>query len=590
MRKFLLIVSALLFAPLSAVADAAPPPQPQQLKALLDSDWQWTMRHQPEYATYVGDKRYNDRLSDTSLAASLAANAHQRDMLEQARRIDRNGLSVQERISLDLFLYEKTKAVEAAQFYEYMPQPITHLDGIHIALPQLVAQTPFENAKDYHNYLARLRGLPKYIDGIIGQMRKGMETGWVAPAVTVQLIPDQLKEFVAKLEEGPVAAPFKNIPASIPKSTRERLAQEGEKVLRQRVAPAFVKLEAFVREQYLPKCRATIAATALPASPAYYAHAVRHSTTTAMTPQEIHELGLREVARIQGELRAVMKQVDFKGSLADFAKFLNTDPRFYFTKPEDLLEAYRDILKRAVAGLPRLFAELPRVPVDVKAMPDVGAENQTAGYYEAGAPDGSRPGYFVANLSKLHARPKWGMETLTLHEAVPGHHLQIARAQELKNIPEFRRFGWYIAFGEGWALYAESLGGELGFFSDPYSKAGHLNAELFRAARLVVDTGMHALGWSREKAIDYLNANTTNPPHDNRVEIDRYIMWPGQALGYKIGQLKIKELREKARAALGPKFDLRRFNNALIDNGPLPLAELETQIERWIGEQLPPKP
>jgi uncharacterized protein (DUF885 family) len=578
------IVLSFLFAPMTLAAT----PQ-QQLKTLLDSDWQWTLRHRPEYATQIGDKRYNDRLSDTSLAASREINTHEKAMLDQIKQIDRNGLSGQDLISYDMFVYEKTRDVEATQFYEYNPQPLTHMDGIHISLPQLVGQMPFNNAKDYHNYLARLRAVPMHIDGIIEQMRQGMESGWVLPKVPAQQIPGQLTELVVKLDAGPIAEPFKKIPTTIPQSTRMRLQQESDKVLHEKVAPAFLKLAAFVRQEYLPKCRDTIAASAEPGGPAWYAYQVRHSTTTSMTPQEIHELGLREVARIQGEVQAVMNQVGFKGSRAEFAKFLNSDPRFFYTNREDLLAGYHDIIKHAQAGLPKLFAHVPRLPVDVKPLPDVGAESQAGAYYEAGAPDGSRIGYFMANTSKLETRPKWAMESLTLHESVPGHHLQIARGQELKDIPNFRRFGWYNAFGEGWALYAESLGRDLDLYTDPYSMAGHLDAELFRAARLVVDTGIHAFGWSRQQAIDYLNANTTNPPHDNEVEIDRYITWPGQALGYKIGQLKIKALREKAQKALGPNFDVRKFHNAVIDNGGLPLDTLEAEINRWIEAQLPPK-
>jgi uncharacterized protein (DUF885 family) len=587
MQRFLPLVLAALLAPISLASHAVTPQQ--QLKTLFDNDWQWTLRHQPEYATQVGDKRYNDRLSDTSLAGSRENNAHQKEMLDQVKQIDRNTLAGQDLISYDMFVYEKTRAVEAAQFYEYNPEPLTHMDGIQITLPQLVEQMPFGNAKDYHNYLARLRAVPKHIDGIIEQLQHGMETGWMEPKVTTQLIPDQLKEFVARLDDGTLAEPFKKMPLSIPKSTRERLRQESTRVLHGNVAPALRKLEAFVREQYLPKCRDTIAASALPGGPAWYGFAVRHGTTTSMTPQEIHALGLREVARIQAEVQTVMNQVGFKGSRTDFAKFLNSDPRFYYTNANDLLNGYRDIIRRAQAGLPKLFATIPRQAVDVKPVPEVGAENQVGAYYEAGTPDGSRIGYFVANTSKLESRPKWAMESLTLHEAVPGHHLQTARAQELKDLPNFRRFGWYNAFDEGWALYAETLGGDLGFYTDPYSKAGNLDAELFRAARLVVDTGIHAFGWSRQQAIDYLNANTTNPPSDNAVEIDRYIVWPGQALGYKIGQLKIKALRERAEKALGPKFDLRTFHNAVIDSGPLPLDMLDAEIDRWIAAQLPPK-
>lgn len=580
MQKILLIVMTLLFAPLTHAAT----PQ-QELNALFEADWQWTMRTFPEFATAVGDRRYNDRLSDSSLAGSRAQNTHVKEMLARIRAIDRGALNGQDAISYDLFRHEKEKSLQAAQFYEYNPQPISQLDGIHISFPQLVAQTPFNNIKDYHNYLARLRALPRYVDGVIEQLQNGIASGWVAPAVTMQLIPDQLNQFVATLDQGPVAAPFRNMPSSIPQPIRTKLAREGDLLLKQSVAPAFRKLEIFMRERYVPASRTSISASALPAGPAYYAHAVRVNTTTSMTPQEIHELGLREVKRIQAELRDVMNQAGFKGGFAAFVRHLNSDPRFFYTRPEEMLEGYRSLVARANAQLPGLFAQLPRAKVDVKPVPAVGAENQAGAYYESGTPDGSRPGYFVANLSKLDTRPKWGMETLTLHEAVPGHHLQIARAQELKGIPNFRRFGWYVAFGEGWALYAESLGHEMGFFSDPYSMAGHLDAELFRAARLVVDTGMHALGWSRQQAIDYLNANTANPPHDNQVEIDRYIMWPGQALGYKVGQLKIKALRAKARTSLGDKFDIRRFHNALIDNGALPLDMLEVQIDQWIAQQ-----
>lgn len=584
MQRFLTLAFAALL-PLGLSVHAATPQQ--QLKTLLDNDWQWTLRHAPEFATYVGDKRYNDRLSDTSLAGSRENNAHQQDMLAQAKQIELNALNRQDLISYYMFVDEKTRAVEKAQFYEYNPQPISHLNGIHILLPQLIAQSPFKNAKDYHDYLARLRGVPKYIDGIIEQLQHGVETGWIAPAATIKLVPAQLKEFIAKLDDGPLVAPFDKMPDAIPKSTRDRLKQESDKVLRQQVAPSLLKLEAFVREQYLPKCRDTIAASALPPGPAWYSFAVRSNTTTSMTPQQIHELGLREVTRIQAQVQTVMSQIDFKGTRAEFAKFLNSDPRFFFSNSEDLIAGYRGILRQAQAGLPKLFEKLPRIPVDVKPVTDIGAEDQPSAHYEAGLPDGSRPGYFVANTSKLNMRPKWAMETLTLHEGMPGHHLQIARAQELKGIPNFRHFGWYNAFGEVWALYAETLGPDLGLFTDPYSMAGHLDAELFRAARLVVDTGIHALGWSRQQAIDYLNANTMKSQHENEVEVDRYIAWPGQALGYKIGQLRIKALREKAQKALGPRFDVRKFHNAVIDNGPLPLDMLEGQIDSWIRQQMP---
>ena len=580
MRKILVAV-AFVCVPFSYAAT----PQ-QQLHALFNTDWQWSMRTSPEFATMVGDNRYNDRLSDSSLAANRASHVHQKTMLTQAKHIDRSKLHGQDLISYDLFVYEKEKNIQAAKFYLYNTQAVTQLNGIQIEFPQLVEQTPFNIAQDYRHYLSRLRALPAYIDGVIVQLQEGIRSGWVAPAVAIRTVPDQLKEFVNKLDDSPLSAPFKKIPETIASSERDRLNRDGMKLLRQRVGPAFHKLEVFMRHTYLPACRSSIAASSLPGGAAYYAFAVQQNTTTTMTPQEIHALGLQEVARIQEEMKAVMRQTGFEGSFPEFIQLLTTDSRFYFTRADDLLNGFKDIVKKANAQLPKFFAGLPRAAVDVKAVPEIGAEHQPSAYYEAGTPDGSRPGYFVANLSKLDSRPKWEMETLTLHESIPGHHLQTARAQEIEGLPNFRRFGWYVAFGEGWALYAENLGGEMGFFTDPYSKYGHLNGELFRAARLVVDTGIHALGWSRQQAIDYLNVNTANPPHDNEVEVDRYIVDPGQALGYKIGQLKIKALREKAEHALGDKFNLGRFHNAVIDNGALPLSVLEEQIDQWIKQQV----
>ncbi len=556
-----------------------------QAAALYDADWQWHMRHMPEWATAVGDNRYNNLLSDSSLAGSRSANAHEQEMLAKIKAINPASLHGQDLTSYQLFLYEKEKAVQGAKFYPYMAQPITQQDGIHIAFVQMVAQTPFKTARDYRNYIARLQAWPAYVDGIIAQLQEGVRTGWVAPKATMRIVPDQLKQLHEKLMESPIAAPFNDIPATISKAERQRLASLGKASLARDVGPALGKLEAYLRSTYLPAARDSISAAALPAGPAYYAFAVKENTTTDMTPVQIHALGLKEVARIQAEMKATIAQTGFKGDFAAFVAFVNSDPRFFYTSKNELLDGYRAIIKKTYVQLPALFAQLPRGAVDVKPVPEIGAEDQGAAYYDQGTPDGKRPGYFVANTSKLETRAKWEMETLTLHEAVPGHHLQVARAQEIAGLPNFRRFGWYVAFGEGWALYAESLGAEMGFYTDPYSMFGHLNDELFRAVRLVVDTGIHANGWSREQAIAYMDANTANPHSDNIVEVDRYIGWPGQALGYKIGQLKIRALRDKAQLALGDKFDVRGFHNAVIDNGALPLAVLEQQIDLWIEQQ-----
>lgn len=576
MRK-LFAICVFMFAPCAAwTANTAD----QQARALFEADWQWRMQNNPEFATTIGDYRYDATLSDTSLAASRAATQHERAMLEQARAIERHKLSPQEQLSYDLFVYEKERKLQAAAFYPYDPQPITTQDGIHLDFPRLVAQMPFATETDYRNYLARIDALPRHIDGLIEQMREGMRSGWTAPKVTVRALPGMLRQLRETLATGTLCAPFRAIPATIPKTVRDELAAAGPAALQAKAAPALQKLEDFIRTDYLPAARDSIAASALPAGPDYYAVLVRGATTTPLTPSEVHALGLKEVARIRGEMSAVIARTGFNGSFAQFIVFANTDPRLFYGKPEQLLERYRRLIARATERLPRLFAALPAEEIGVKPAQDVGMADQGAAYYEAGS--ASRPAALVVNTARLDTRPLWETETLALHEAVPGHHLQTARAHEIPDLPNFRRYGWYVAFGEGWALYAEGLGPELGFFRDPFSAFGHLNAELLRAARLVADTGIHAQGWSRQQAIDYLNTNTANAPSDNEVEIDRYIAQPAQALGYKVGQLKIKALKEKAQAALGDKFDVRRFHNAVLDNGPLPLALLEQQIDRWI--------
>lgn len=557
-----------------------------QLETLFESDWQWTLSHTPETATTLGDNRYNHKLTNTTLAASRIYNKHQQDMLKEALKISRASLSGQELISYDQFVLEKKQLVDAATFYPYTVQPITQIDGFQITFPSLVSQTPFNSAFDYHSYLARLHAIPAYVDGLIEQMQQNMKSGWVPPKVIIAPIPNQLRELRTHLDDSELAKPFQHIPVNVPKPTV--FARLGKKELNEHVAPALLKLENFIITQYLPACRETIAASSLPGGMPYYEFLVKQQTTTDLTPEQIHELGLAEVARIRAEIQKVMDQVGFKGSFAEFSTFLNSDPRFFYSNPNDLLNGFRDIIARVYQVLPTMFAHLPKAQAEVRAIPLLGSEQQPAAYYNPGSDDGKNPGYFAVNISNLKTRAKWEMETLALHEAVPGHHLQISIAKESTDLPQFRRNGWFNAFGEGWALYSESLGDEMGFYKDPYSKFGNLDDELFRAARLVVDTGIHALGWSRGQAIAYLNDNTANPPNDNIVEIDRYIAWPGQALGYKIGQLKIRELRAKAAAALGEKFDLRTFHNAVIDNGPIPLSVLESQIVLWIAQQQSP--
>jgi uncharacterized protein (DUF885 family) len=575
----LFAICVFLLAPL---ANGATLTADQQARALFDADWQWTLQRQPELATSIGDYRFDATLAETSLSASLAASAHARAMLEQARLLERERLNSQNQLSLDLFVLEKERKLKAASFYPFSVQPITAQEGIHLSFAQLVAQMPFADETDYRNYLARIDALPRHIDGVIEQLRENMRSGWVAPKLVMRPLPAALKQLRETLVAGPLGQPFRQIPATIAKPVRDELAQAGPAALLAKAAPALQKLEDFIRTDYLPAARDSIAASSLPGGTDYYAFLVASQASAELSPAEIHALGLREVTRLRGEMTAAIAQTGFTGSFKEFVLFANSDPRLFYTSAEPLLERYRRLIARAGVGLPKLFATLPTEDIVVKAS---GPEQPLAAYYEAASAD--RPAALVVNTARLDTHPLWEMETLVLHETVPGHHLQTARAHALLELPEFRRYGWYGAFGEGWAMYAETLGPELGFFRDPFSRFGHLNSELFRAARLVVDTGIHARGWSRQQALDYLNTNTANPPADNELEIDRYVAWPAQALGYKVGQLKILALRQKAQAALGEKFDARRFHQAMLDNGPLPLALLEQQFKLWSRSQQP---
>jgi len=562
---------------------------PEDARELFERDWEWQLRHAPEYATTVGDARFNARLSDTTLAAGKAAIEHARTALAEARAIDRGGLGPQERLSLDLFMFDKERQLALAAFHPFDPQPITAWDGLHVRLPRLVAQMPFASEEDYRNYIARLEALPAHVDGLVEQLREGMRTGWTAPKASVRALPGLLRTMREDLMEGPLAAPFGRIPASIAPEVREQLLAAGNAALKNSAAPALRKLEDVVRNDYLPAARDTLGAASLPGGPGYYAFLVRQAGGTDLTPAEVHALGLREVARIRAAMEQAVKRTGFKGTLPQFLAFARSDKRLFPANADSLLARYRRTIARAEARLPALFGALPQEGIGVKPLGQAGAAGQVAAYYEAGTPD--RSAALVVNTARLDSQPLWEVETLALHEALPGHHLQVARAQALADLPAFRRQRWDDAFGEGWATYAESLGPELGFFKDPFSWFGYLNDDMFRAARLVVDTGIHAQGWTRQQAIDYLNANTANAAADNAVEVERYIAQPAQALAYKLGQLRFTALRDKAQAALGPRFDPRRFHDALLGQGSLPLPLLEREMGQWLAAQLaPPAP
>ena len=569
---------------LSALFHGAAHSAPGAAAALFERDWQWRLEQFPEYATSLGERRYNDRLSDLSLNAARARREHARVMLEEARAIDRTGLSAQERLSLDLFVFEKERQLATLAFTLADPQLLTAWDGVQVRLPRLVAQTPFASEEDYRNYIARLNALPDHVDGLIEQLREGVRTGWTAPKASVRAVPDQLRALRERLNEGPLAAPLQRIPATIEPAIRAELLAAGTKALNDSAAPALLRLEAFMRNDYLPAARDTLGAASLPGGPGYYAFLARNASGGELTPAELHALGLKEVARLRAAMKDVVTQTGFRGNVAQFLAFARSDRRLFARDPETLLARYRRVIERASTRLPALFGTLPQEDIGVKRLGQAGAASQVAAYYEAGTLD--RSAALVVNTERPAGQPLWEIETLALHEAVPGHHLQVARARALRELPAFRRHGWDDAFGEGWATYAEGLGPKLGLFRDPFSRFGYLNDAMFRAARLVVDTGIHAFGWTRRQALDYLNANTANALLDNEVEVDRYIAQPAQALSYKAGQLRIAALRDKAQATLGTRFDLRRFHDALLGNGVLPLPLLERVMNKWLAGEI----
>jgi uncharacterized protein (DUF885 family) len=438
---------------------------------------------------------------------------------------------------------------------------------------------PAATLADYEHIVARLQSASVLIDQTISLMREGLKVGMTPPQVTFRDVPNQV---AAQIVDDPLRSPlleaFTKTPASIPAAERDRLTKAAVAAYTGSVRPALARLYDFLTTTYAPACRTTIGVDALPQGRQLYAYNVRWHTTTPATPEEIHKIGLEEVKRIRGEMDAVIKNVGFTGTFEEFKEFLRTDRRFYYTSGDELLAGYRDIAKRADPELARLFRTLPRTPYGVQRIPDATAPSQTTAYYEPGALTAGRPGNMFANTYKLEARPKWEMEALTLHEAVPGHHLQIALAQEIEGLPEFRKNTSYTAYVEGWGLYAESLGEEMGFYQDPYSKFGQLTYEMWRAVRLVVDTGLHSMGWTRQQAIDFFAANAAKTMQDIVVEVDRYIVWPGQALGYKMGQLRIQELRRDAERRLGAKFDLRAFHDAVLSEGAVPLDVLAARL------------
>jgi uncharacterized protein (DUF885 family) len=556
----------------------------RRLHRLFDAYWRYSLHESPELATYVGEPGQDHRWTDLSRDAVERRKAELDIPARVLATIDRGQLDARDRDHFDLFARATTEALEGRRFPAEL-LPLNQMYGIQQSVAQMLMMMPSATGGDFANRIARLNGVPALVDQTIALLREGVARGVTVPRVTLRDVPQQI---LNQIPDDPAAAPalrsFEKMPEGIGVEERKRLAEEAARAYQQQVVPAFRRLHAYVTDEYVPRSRETIAMSALPDGDAWYAFSVRQTTTTTLTPREIHALGLQEVARIRAEMARVMHAAGFTGTLQEFMQFLRTDPRFFFSRAEDLLAAYRDIAKRADPELARLFGRLPRLPYGVIPVPAYAEKSQTTAYYEPGSPAAGRPGYFYANTYDLGARPRWEMEALTLHEAVPGHHLQIALAQEMEDVPEFRRHGFYTAYIEGWGLYAESLGGEMGFYKDPYSRFGQLTYEVWRAIRLVVDTGMHALGWTREEALRFFEENAGKAEHDIVVEIDRYIVWPAQALAYKVGELKIKELRAVAAATLGPRFDVRAFHDQVLGGGAVPLDVLEAKVRSWLQD------
>ena len=554
-----------------------------RFRALLDSDWEWRMQQSPEFATSLGDHRYDDRLTDASPEAVARRHEHERTQLKALRRVDVDVLTGEDRISYDFALQDAQLAVDWQRFPAMDTRVLSAKDGVQLDLPAMMADFPVRTELDARHALARLQAMPARIAQDIAWLREGKRLGWVTFKASLAQVPAQIDALLARpLTDTPLLAPFRRLPDTIAADRRTALQDQAANALQAQVAPAFAELRKVVIDELLPASPDDGAMSAYPDGAEVYKLFVREQTTLALDAKAVHEIGVAEMARIRVQIAQVMKAAGFTGSQAEFAEQLAHDPRYLYASGDELLTGYRDLAKRVDPELTRLFQTLPRAPYGVRAIP-IYEGPDTVETYSAGAADDSTPGWFNANVVALAQRPKWDMTVLFLHEAVPGHHLQTARAHELVQLPMFRRTSDLNAYAEGWALYAEDLGDDLGLYAEPAARYGWLRAQAWRAARLVVDTGIHALGWTRAQAIATMVDGADVPRDAAEAEVDRDVVWPAQALGYKLGELQILKLRQAARDALGDRFDLRAFNQELIDHGALPLPVLERVITAWIA-------
>ncbi len=560
------------------------------LHALFDEHFERNLEMNPLSATFIGDNRYNDRLANSNSAEyRAAAEAMDKEFLDRLLEIDRSALGYQDQLSYDLFRINREQSLEGNQFPFHL-QPINQFYSITNFFVQLGSGTsahPFKTVKDYDDFLSRADDYSEITDTIIANMKEGMQKGVTQPRILMEkLLPQVDAHVVDKAEDSNFWGPIENMPEDFSDEDRERLTAAYEDKIMNTIVPAYQRISNFLGDEYIAAARETVGLYAQPNGDDWYAYMVRIRTTTDMTPDEIHQIGLDEVARIHEEMRGVMKDVGFEGDLKEFFEFVNTDEQFFYDEAEELIQGYRDMADHITELSKNLFDVMPKTAFEVRRVEPFREASAAGGSYQAGTPDGSRPGIFYANAYDIKARGKWAMESLFLHEAIPGHHFQIMIQRENEDLPGFRRFGGFTAYSEGWGLYAESLGKELGVYTDPYQYFGGLNAELWRSIRLVVDTGLHAKQWSRQDVLDYMYANSAVAEARAVAEAERFMAIPGQALAYKVGQLKIRAIRDKAEAALGDKFNVKDFHTEVLKDGAMPLSMLEAKIDRWIATQI----
>jgi uncharacterized protein (DUF885 family) len=575
------VIVALILLAISSLAQTAP----QSLHSLIDHEWEYTLEHDPLRASWLGDLRYNDRLPDVSLEAAAREHAHNQQVLKELAAIPRAQLSAQDQLNYDLFERNYKSAVERYDYKLYL-RPVHHMEFSIQTWGGFANNLSFRNRKDYEDWIARLRAYPRAVEQTTTVLREGLRQRILYPKVILKRVSTQLAEVTsASPDATSFYTPFTKFPDSVSAADRERLSASARQVIANDIQPALKKFQQFFEKEYFPASFDEVGTSQIPNGQAAYAFTARDHTTTNLTPEQIHQLGLSEVKRIRAEMEKVKAEVGFKGSLTELFTYLRSDPKFFYKTGDDLLTAYRALSKTIDPKLPIVIGTIPRQPYGVEPIPMQMARDTTTAYYYQGTADGKKPGTYYVNLYKPDSRPKWEMVALSIHEAVPGHHLQIARSFELGEIPKFRRYSDYTAYVEGWGLYSESLGYDMGLYKDPYDRFGQLTYDMWRAVRLVVDTGMHAKHWTRQQAIDYFKDNAAKTELDIVNEIDRYIAWPGQALAYKMGQLKMLELRKKAEQTLGPKFDIREFNDVLLGSGAVPLDTLEQIVNTWISSK-----